>query len=135
MFSSTNDQAECLASCVVPLRASQTGAPLFCIHPSGGDIGIYRKVARHLTPDYPVLGIQSRLLVGATDEFQTIDAMAEHYTKLVVEHQPEGAVRLFGFSFGGFVATAIASLLNRNCLLYTSPSPRDQRGSRMPSSA
>ena len=24
---------------------------------------------------------------------------------------------------------------NRNCLLYTSPSPRDQRGSRMPSSA
>ena len=24
---------------------------------------------------------------------------------------------------------------NENCLLYTSPSPRDQRGSRMPSSA
>ena len=26
-------------------------------------------------------------------------------------------------------------LLPYNCLLYTSPSPRDQRGSRMPSSA
>ena len=25
--------------------------------------------------------------------------------------------------------------LNTTCLLYTSPSPRDQRGSRMPSSA
>ena len=25
--------------------------------------------------------------------------------------------------------------LFKNCLLYTSPSPRDQRGSRMPSSA
>ena len=25
--------------------------------------------------------------------------------------------------------------LNMGCLLYTSPSPRDQRGSRMPSSA
>ena len=25
--------------------------------------------------------------------------------------------------------------LNHHCLLYTSPSPRDQRGSRMPSSA
>ena len=24
---------------------------------------------------------------------------------------------------------------DKNCLLYTSPSPRDQRGSRMPSSA
>ena len=28
-----------------------------------------------------------------------------------------------------------ATLLNDPCLLYTSPSPRDQRGSRMPSSA
>ena len=26
-------------------------------------------------------------------------------------------------------------LIDTNCLLYTSPSPRDQRGSRMPSSA
>ena len=30
---------------------------------------------------------------------------------------------------------ATASDLNETCLLYTSPSPRDQRGSRMPSSA
>ena len=28
-----------------------------------------------------------------------------------------------------------AAVLNTDCLLYTSPSPRDQRGSRMPSSA
>ena len=27
------------------------------------------------------------------------------------------------------------ALNGKNCLLYTSPSPRDQRGSRMPSSA
>ena len=30
---------------------------------------------------------------------------------------------------------AIVDVLIENCLLYTSPSPRDQRGSRMPSSA
>ena len=29
----------------------------------------------------------------------------------------------------------VTSSWNKNCLLYTSPSPRDQRGSRMPSSA
>ena len=39
------------------------------------------------------------------------------------------------------IAKAIAAALGRRlirlqcCLLYTSPSPRDQRGSRMPSSA
>ena len=30
---------------------------------------------------------------------------------------------------------AVETKLNELCLLYTSPSPRDQRGSRMPSSA
>ena len=34
----------------------------------------------------------------------------------------------------GFEAGAADDLLD-DCLLYTSPSPRDQRGSRMPSSA
>ena len=32
-------------------------------------------------------------------------------------------------------ARALAHILEDCCLLYTSPSPRDQRGSRMPSSA
>ena len=40
-------------------------------------------------------------------------------------------------SFIGFTPKIIESFSidNGNCLLYTSPSPRDQRGSRMPSSA
>ena len=33
------------------------------------------------------------------------------------------------------ITTAAANDLANRCLLYTSPSPRDQRGSRMPSSA
>ena len=36
---------------------------------------------------------------------------------------------------GGSLSTSSITHLNRTCLLYTSPSPRDQRGSRMPSSA
>ena len=35
----------------------------------------------------------------------------------------------------GVPATTIHRILYTPCLLYTSPSPRDQRGSRMPSSA
>ena len=34
-----------------------------------------------------------------------------------------------------FMCHVAASVLLSGCLLYTSPSPRDQRGSRMPSSA
>ena len=39
-------------------------------------------------------------------------------------------------SIVGVFITAVALLFTvKSCLLYTSPSPRDQRGSRMPSSA
>ena len=37
--------------------------------------------------------------------------------------------------FTGYVTEIANSATNSTCLLYTSPSPRDQRGSRMPSSA
>ena len=37
--------------------------------------------------------------------------------------------------FGPQTLHRLPNMLNEACLLYTSPSPRDQRGSRMPSSA
>ena len=40
-----------------------------------------------------------------------------------------------GESYVLFGIPPISSLVCNGCLLYTSPSPRDQRGSRMPSSA
>ena len=33
------------------------------------------------------------------------------------------------------ISKGLKRLSKKSCLLYTSPSPRDQRGSRMPSSA
>ena len=46
-------------------------------------------------------------------------------TPRVAAHSTEGVIELMPTSDGE----------NYGCLLYTSPSPRDQRGSRMPSSA
>ena len=45
------------------------------------------------------------------------------------------AVALAFQGLGTAVTTNIETLTSIVCLLYTSPSPRDQRGSRMPSSA
>ena len=51
-------------------------------------------------------------------------------TKVLEPNDPRGT----DGSFDEAMAKEIVGLLE-NCLLYTSPSPRDQRGSRMPSSA
>ena len=49
----------------------------------------------------------------------------------------DGTLRILrhAFEHHGVDATFTIVGLNETCLLYTSPSPRDQRGSRMPSSA
>ena len=50
----------------------------------------------------------------------------------------ESAKRAVWYGIVGMFIAVFATILGPNvniCLLYTSPSPRDQRGSRMPSSA
>ena len=44
-------------------------------------------------------------------------------------------VASFGYSAKEKECVTIILTVDESCLLYTSPSPRDQRGSRMPSSA
>ena len=54
-------------------------------------------------------------------------------TDAALQFRTRGATFLNGH-FDQLANTRFVDLLER-CLLYTSPSPRDQRGSRMPSSA
>jgi acyl transferase domain-containing protein/thioesterase domain-containing protein/acyl carrier protein len=98
-------------SCLVPLRASGSMAPLFCIHPAGGLVNIYENLVRHLPSDLPVYGIQSRALFGDASEHPSVSEMARHYASLIQEKQPRDPVYLLGFSFGGFVALAVARFL------------------------
>ena len=51
-----------------------------------------------------------------------------------VEGIAELSPRVVGFGVVAVDADGVPSI-SQGCLLYTSPSPRDQRGSRMPSSA
>ena len=96
----------------VNLRDAKTEIPVFCIHPSGGDVGIYRKLGRNLRSQ-TTIGIQSRMNFGAANEYDSIDQMAEVYASLIDQYQPTGPVRLLGFSFGGFIANAMVNQLKK----------------------
>ena len=72
---------------------------------------------------------QYSLLDGAND----INKMM---AKAAADGQKAVALTDHGNMFGAFKFAAAAKKNGiKACLLYTSPSPRDQRGSRMPSSA
>ena len=75
-------------------------------------------------------------VVGVTTAWQLRQAGFE---VTVIERESSSALST-SFANGGQISVSHATPWANpdtpyNCLLYTSPSPRDQRGSRMPSSA
>jgi len=85
--------------------------PLFLIHGAGGGIlWGYANLAKHLAPDQPVYGIESRGLRGL-EEFSRVEEMAGHYIQELRRVQPEGPYYLGGYCFGGIVAYEMARQL------------------------
>jgi amino acid adenylation domain-containing protein len=95
---------------LLPLRASGSAPPLFCIHPASGLSWQYVGLKRHLPQDIPLYGLQSPLFSGASLP-STIGELAGGYADTIVEAAPTGPIRLLGWSFGGAVAFLVAQEL------------------------
>ncbi|MGH7565658.1 MAG: thioesterase domain-containing protein [Gemmatimonadota bacterium] len=98
---------------LIPIRASGTLPPLFCIHGVAGGVFAYREVARLLDLEQPVYGI---MLVGRPVERipRSVEAMAERYIDEMRSVQAQGPYRLLGYSFGCLVAYEMARQIEAN---------------------
>ena len=99
---------------LVPIQSEGTKPPLFLVHGAGGNVLLYRSLAEHLAPHYPLYGLQSRGLDGQTEPLGTIREMAEHYLREVRKVQPKGPYYLGGYCMGGSVAYEMAQRLSRD---------------------
>lgn len=95
---------------IIPIRASGSRPPLFCLHTRTGQIFEYYRLARHLDPDQPVYGLRTSSM-GELLAYQQIEAMASRYCREIQAFQPEGPYYLCGYSFGGLLAYEIARQL------------------------
>ena len=95
------------------LRPGGKGPPLFCIHPSGGDVAVYRHLAKALAPGFPVIGIPSRAIHDAKLEHPSLESMAEEYAGRIRGRQACGPYRLLGWSMGGAIALAVCAALEK----------------------
>ncbi|WP_330319719.1 acyltransferase domain-containing protein [Streptomyces clavifer] len=96
---------------LLPLRARGDAVPLFCVHPGAGVSWRYTGLLPHLGGDQPVYGIQAAGLDGAGPPAPDAASMVASYVDLVREVRPHGPYRLLGWSYGGFVAHAMACAL------------------------
>jgi thioesterase domain-containing protein len=97
-------------SVMLPLREG-TGPSLFCIHPGGGMSWCYAGLLQHLDGSIPVYGIQARGLTGEGNLPDSVAEVAAEYLRQIRAVQPIGPYFLLGWSYGGLVAQALATLL------------------------
>lgn len=95
--------------CVVSLKSEGKGIPFVCVHAITGSVFPYHKLA--LRMDRPFYGIQAHGLLEDEEPRKTLPEMAEAYVQDLKRHLPEGPYHLGGYSFGGWVALEMASLL------------------------
>ena len=96
---------------IVPIRTGGTGTPLFIIHGAGGNVLIYRDLAKHISVNIPVYGLQSYGLEGDKPLMNSIEEMAEAYTEEIKKIQPSGPYYLCGYCMGGTIALEISQQL------------------------
>ncbi|MEV8508041.1 amino acid adenylation domain-containing protein [Actinoplanes sp. NPDC051475] len=89
---------------VLPLSPAGTEPPLFCLAPASGLSWQFAGLARYLP--MPLVGLQSPLLSGG--EAAAMTSLAAEHADAVERHQPDGPVRLLGWSFGGALALCVA---------------------------
>ena len=95
-------------SLLLPIQSAGFKPPLFLVHGAGGGmLWGYANLARHLDPQQPVYGIESRGMKGL-EEFSRIEDMAAEYIREIRAFQPAGPYFLGGYCFGGNVAYEMA---------------------------
>jgi thioesterase domain-containing protein len=97
---------------LVPLKPSGDRLPLFFVHAHGGNVIGYRDLARSLSAEQPLYGLQSAD-VGADAEPRRIEDMARAYVEEIRTVQATGPYLLGGWCLGGDIAYEMAQQLRR----------------------
>ncbi|MFH8407068.1 amino acid adenylation domain-containing protein [Streptomyces sp. NPDC018019] len=98
---------------VVPIRAQGSRPPLFLVHPLGGHVLCYVRLARHLPADQPVYALQAAGTVPGTEPLSSVPELADSYLKAIRRVCPDGPYVIGGWSFGGFIAYEMTRRLRR----------------------
>jgi len=112
---------------LVPIRSSGSRRPVFLFHGAGGNVVMYRDLARHVAAGQPLYGLQSRGLDGASPLLTSIEEMARAYVEEIRRVQPAGPYFLGGYCMGGTLAFEAAQQLRasgeKTALLVTMDTP------------
>lgn len=97
-------------SCLVPIRATGSRQPFFCVHGAGGNVLSLRNIAMNLPDNQPFWCLQAKGLDGSSLT-NDLKETATLYIDEIKTVQPQGPYFLGGGSYGGLFAYEMAQQL------------------------
>jgi amino acid adenylation domain-containing protein len=98
---------------LIPIQPKGNKQPFFCVHPAGGHVMSYFKLAQYLSTDQPFYGLQAQGFHGGEEPLTRVEDMASLYIQAIQKFQPQGPYSIGGWSFGGVVAYEMAQQLHK----------------------
>ena len=98
---------------LVSLQTEGNRAPLYFVHPAGGNVACYAPLIGCLGNQQPVYGLQSRMFSSGEDVFLTFEEMASGYIEEIKSVQPTGPYYICGMCLGGLIAYEMAQQFTR----------------------
>ncbi|GAB19825.1 putative non-ribosomal peptide synthetase [Gordonia effusa NBRC 100432] len=95
---------------LITLRGDGSLPPLYCVHPAGGLAWFYGGFAPYIG-DRPLYGLQDPHVVNDEPTVTDAHTLAARYVEEIRRVQPHGPYHLLGWSVGGVIAHAMATLL------------------------
>jgi len=99
-----NNELNSSEDIIIKLKDGDDKAPLFIIHPIGGNASSYVNLINNLDISNAIYGIQSQGLFDENKVLTDVESMASIYIKAIEQIQKEGPYNLLGWSFGGVIA-------------------------------
>ena len=99
---------------LVPIQPEGAKPPFFCVSTLGGVVFPYFRLGPLVGTDQPLYGLQDPFLNDDCKPFETVEGLAAHYARVILDFWPTGPYMLGGYSYGGRVAFEVAQLIARN---------------------
>jgi amino acid adenylation domain-containing protein len=96
---------------LVPMKATGTRPPFFCIHGGAGSTLFMHRLAAKMDADQPFYGIEPEGMDGREFKHTTLEEIAGYYLSEIRKMQPKGPYCFGGYCFGGIVAYEMAQQL------------------------